>query len=131
VISVDTSVVVRYLVGTPPSQAARAAALIDGSDAVAISLVALVETAHVLRTQYGISRADILDTLVELLTRHNISVLGMPKGDVLTGLIGAKAISDSPIADALIAAAAKSAAALPLYSFDKDMPRHGVPVAMP
>ena len=50
-IGLDTSVLVRYLVGTPSAQARRAAALVDGADEVGVSPVALAECAHVLRTQ--------------------------------------------------------------------------------
>ncbi len=78
-ISVDTSVVVRYLVGTPVAQAKRASALVDGESRIGISVVALVETAHVLRTQYGIDRSNVVEVLIELLTRENIELLGLPK----------------------------------------------------
>ena len=131
VISVDTSVVVRYLVGTPPAQARRAAALIDATTEVGVPLVALVETAHVLRTQYGVERADVLEALIELLTRENFILLGLPKGEALAALVRARSVPGSPIADALIVASAKASSALPLYSFDKDMARHGVTVAVP
>ena len=57
-ISADTSVLVRYLVGTPVAQARKAAALIDGTDEIGVSTVALAECAHVLRTQYGVEQAD-------------------------------------------------------------------------
>jgi len=61
VIGLDTSVVVRYLVGSPHAEAAEAAALIDGDDECGISLVALAEAAHVLRTQYEVEQRDIID----------------------------------------------------------------------
>jgi predicted nucleic-acid-binding protein len=68
VIGIDTSVIVRYLVGWPRAQARRAAALIDDDGTeIGISLVALAECAHVLRTQYGIEQRDILDSLIELI----------------------------------------------------------------
>lgn len=51
VIGADTSVLVRYLVGTPPAQARRAARLVDGEDQIGVSVVAMAECAHVLRTQ--------------------------------------------------------------------------------
>ncbi len=53
-ISADTSVVVRYLVGSPPEQAERARILVDGDETIGLSLPVLVETGHVLRTQYGV-----------------------------------------------------------------------------
>ncbi len=76
-IGVDTSVVVRYLVGTPLDQAKRAADLID-DDAIEIgvSIVALAECAHVLRTQYGVDQRDIIDSLIDFIQRANVGVVG-------------------------------------------------------
>lgn len=130
-ISVDTSVVVRYLVGTPVAQAVRAARLIDGDQQIGVSLVALVETAHVLRTQYGVERGAVLDALIELLTRQNVELLGLPTNAALSALVRAHSLPGSPIADALIAATADWAKALPLYTFDKGFAAHGVMVETP
>jgi predicted nucleic acid-binding protein len=131
VIAVDTSVVVRYLVGTPTDQAARAARLIDGPETVAVSLVVLVETAHVLRTQYGVARADVVDALLDLVRREDVVVLGMTTADTTDVLVRARSQPGRPIPDALIAIAARAAGALPLHSFDREMARFGVPVAEP
>ncbi|MBI3752109.1 MAG: PIN domain-containing protein [Chloroflexi bacterium] len=130
-IGLDTSVVVRYLVGTPAGQARRAAALIDGADEVGLPVVALLETEHILRTQYGVARADVLATLIELVTRANVTIIGLPKADLLEALVRARSLPGGPIADAIIAATARWAGALPLYTFDEDLHRHGVPVATP
>lgn len=127
-ISVDTSVVVRYLVGTPEVQAARAAKLIDDAEMeVGVIVVALVETAHVLRTQYGVDRAVVLETLIDLLTRSNIELLGLPKAAALSALVRARSLPRSPLPDAWIAATSEWARALPLYTFDEVLP-HGVAV---
>jgi len=131
VISVDTSVIVHYLVGTPVSQAKRAAALIDGQSRVGIPIVALVETAHVLRTQYGVDRSDVLEVLIELLTRESIELLGLPKEAALAAFVRARPLAGSPLPDALIAATAEWAKALPVYTFDQEFGRHGVPVESP
>jgi predicted nucleic acid-binding protein len=131
VISVDTSVLVRYLVGTPAAQAKQATALVDGQSRIGISIVALVETAHVLRTQYGVARADVLEVLIELLTRENIELLGLPKEAALSVFVRARSLPGGPIPDALIAATAEWAKALPVYTFDQEFGRHGVPVANP
>ncbi len=130
-ISADTSVIVRYLVGTPPAQAKRARALMDGQVEIGIPLVALIETAHVLRTQYGVERADIVDVLIQLMTRENVTPLGLPRSDTLGALVRARSLPGSPIPDAFIAATATWAGATPLYSFDEDLHRHGVVVETP
>ncbi len=130
-IGVDTSVIVRYLVGTPTDQARQAAALMDGDQVMGISIIALIETAHVLRTQYGVARADGVAALIELLTRANVEVLGLPTERALQALVSARSLPGTPIPDALIAAVARWAGALPMYTFDATFGRHGVPVAQP
>lgn len=130
-IAVDTSVVVRYLIGAPAAQARRAAALIDGPAEIGLPLVALIETAHVLRTQYGLERADVIDVLIELLTRENIHLLGLANADALSALVRARSLPGSPLPDAMIVAQARSADALPLHTFDREMARHGIPVEVP
>jgi predicted nucleic acid-binding protein len=131
VISVDTSVVVRYLVGTPVAGARRARAVLDQQGPVGIPIVVLLETAHVLRTQYGVERRDVLDTLVELVTREDVETIGVSKSLVIEGLVRARALPGSPLPDALVIAMVRDAGALPLYSFDRDMARHGIEVRTP
>jgi predicted nucleic acid-binding protein len=131
VIGVDTSVLVRYLVGSPRAQAQRAAALIDGADAIGVSPVALAECAHVLRTQYGVEKADILESLIALVQRENVEVLGL-RADVLIGaLVRARQLPGRPIPDALIVAASLASNALPLATFDRDQGRYGIATRQP
>ena len=130
-ICADTSVVVRYLIGRPVGQARRAAGVIDGPEDVAISLVTVVETAHVLRTQYGVAREAIVDVMLDLIRRMDIRVLGMSHDDVVEALVLARAMPGRPIPDALIAIDARAAATLPLVTFDREMARYGVAVRLP
>ncbi len=60
--AVDTNVVVRYLTGDDPSQAARAKAAIDADD-IFISVTVLLESEWVLRSVYGFSRRDVAAAL--------------------------------------------------------------------
>lgn len=130
-IGIDTSVLVRYLVGTPAAQARKAAALIDGPGDVGVSTVALAECAHVLRTQYDVESGDILDSLIGLVQRENVRVLAI-RTDVLLGvLVRARQLPGRPIPDALIVASSVAADALPLATFDRDQRRYGVPVRDP
>ena len=130
-IGVDTSVLVRYLVDTPSAQARRAAEIMDGADEVGVSPVALAECAHVLRTQYGVERGDILESLIGLVQRENVRVLGQ-RTDVLLGvLVRARQMTGRPIADALIVAASTAADALPLATFDRGQRRYGVATREP
>ena len=131
-IGVDTSVVVRYLVGTPASQARRAAALFD-DDAIeiGISTVVLAECAHVLRTQYEVEQRAIIDTLIDLIQRENVRLLGGRANLVVELLVRARSLPGRPIPDALVVAAALEADALPLATFDRDQRRYGVETRAP
>lgn len=130
-ISVDTSVVVRYLVGSPAEQSTRAARLIDGDEEVGISVLVLAETAHVVRSFYRVSRSDIADQLIQLVTRGNVTPLEISKPDVLDALARARAFESSPIVDALIAASARALGGVPVATFDRRFGRLGVGVFEP
>jgi len=132
VIGVDTSVIVRYLVGSPVAQARRAAALIDDDGTeIGISLVALAECAHVLRTQYGVEQRDIIDGLIGLVQRENVRVLGLRTDLLVETLVRARALPGRPIPDAMIVASTLAADALPLATFDRDQRRYGIAVREP
>jgi predicted nucleic acid-binding protein len=132
VIGVDTSVIVRYLVGSPAAQARRAAALIDDVDMeIGIPLVALAECAHVLRTQYGVGQRDIIDGLIGLIQRENVRVLGLRTDLLVELLVRARALPGRPIPDAMIVASTLAADALPLATFDQDQRRYGIAVRQP
>ena len=60
--AVDTNVVVRYLTGDDPGQAARARAVIDAGD-VCVSTTVLLESEWVLRSVYGLSRTEVAAAL--------------------------------------------------------------------
>ena len=129
--SIDTSVVVRYLVGSPKDQARRAARLIDGDADIGVSLVVIAETAHVLRSFYRMSRADVVEILIDLVTKANVSPLEVSKSEVIDALVRARAFESAPITDALISATARAHGALPVYTFDQRFGRLGASVAAP
>ena len=125
-IGADTSVIVRYLVGSPPAQARRAARLIDGESEIGVTVVALAECAHVLRTQYEVPQRDIIDALIGLVQRENVRVIGL-RGDLLVEkLVRARTLPGRPIPDAMIVAGTVGADALPLATFDRDQRRYGI-----
>lgn len=130
-ITVDTSVLVRYLVGSPRPQAGRARRLVEGEQIVGLPIVALVECAHVLRTQYGLGQEAVIGLLVDLLQRQNIHLLGMRTETAVAFLVRARALPGRPLPDALIVAAALEADALPVVTFDRHMHRYGVATREP
>ena len=122
----DTSVIVRYLTGEPPRLAARAARIIDGARALAVTDVVIAETAFVLTTVYRIPRKTVVDALVDLLQKHNLGVLRLDKGAVLQGLLLCRPSNRVSFADAMVWSAARSARAEAIFSFDERFPREGV-----
>lgn len=63
-LAIDTNLIVRYLVGDEPGQAARARKLIDNNDAFVCTTV-LLETEWVLRSAYGFSVAQCAKALTD------------------------------------------------------------------
>ena len=132
VIAADTSVLVRYLVGTPVAQARQAATLIDDDDLeIGVSPVALAECAHVLRTQYEVQPRDVIDSLIDLVQRENVRTLGVSTELVVQHLVLARSMPGRPIPDALIVAAAVAGGAESLATFDGDQARYGIPIRRP
>jgi predicted nucleic acid-binding protein len=72
-LAVDTNVIVRYLTGDHPEQAAKAKALIDGSE-VFVSATVLLETSWVLGRILGTSRAPLLEALRGLVGLPTVTV---------------------------------------------------------
>ena len=131
-IAADASVIVRYLVGSPATQAVAAAALVDSPEMViGVSPVALIECAHVLRSQYQVPRRAIIDALIDLVQRENVRVLGLRTESVVEVLVRARSLPGRPIPDALIVAAAIGGGATALATFDRGQGRYGFPVMEP
>lgn len=127
----DTSVLVRYLVGSPAAQARRAARLIDGDEQIGVSVVALAECAHVLRTAYGIGQRDIIDSLIGLVQRENVGVTDARADILVAMLVRAREMPGRPIPDAMIVGAAVAADGLPMATFDAAQGRYGVAIREP
>ncbi len=60
--SVDTNILVRYLTGDHPEQAARARAVVDAGE-VFVSTTVFLEAEWVLRSVYGFSSAEVARAL--------------------------------------------------------------------
>ncbi len=118
-IGLDTSVVLRLLLGEPPDQTARAVAFLDhvrlrGDEAVISDLVA-AETYFALQHHYGVSKRDALMGLRRLLTGGEIAPVGsLAEVLAVDGLATAK----PGFVDRLIHAAYLSSSA-EMVSFEK------------
>ncbi len=122
----DTNVIVRHLLGEPAEQAAEASRIIEEVENLQVSAVALTETAFVLRSVYQVSRETIVDSLIALVERDNISTYAMDKSLVLRGLEMCRPSGRVSIADAMIWAAARTARASAIYTFDQRFPSDGI-----
>src|SRR5437764_5462744 len=83
----DTSVAVRYLTNDPPDLAQSAAAIIDTTDTLDIDRVIIAEIAYVLGSVYQRPRTEIVDVILELLHKDNVSPWGLAKADVISALL--------------------------------------------
>ena len=124
----DTSVIVRHLVGEPAGQANEASRIIEEVENLQVSVVALTETAFVLRSVYQISRETIVDDLTDLVQRDNISIYAMDKNLVLQGLRMCRPSGRVSISDAMIWAAARTDRASAIYTFDRRFPSQGIEI---
>lgn len=122
----DTSFIVRYLTNDPPESAAIAERVIDGEEPLAVTAVALVETAYVLTKGYGLSRQQVVDALVDLLGKENIAVLGPHRPLVVEALLLCRPSARVSFADAMIWADARGAQVARVYSFDRRFPSQGI-----
>lgn len=118
----DTSVIVRYLVGVPDEHAASARTLLDSDRPLVIPTVALAETAFVLTRNYGVSRADVVDALVRLLGRVNVSVHELPTAIAIQALMLCRPSGRIAFSDALIWAAARTTPERRVVTFDQRFP---------
>lgn len=124
----DTSVVVRYLVGDAPGLADRAERIIDGAENLQITDVIVAETAYVLTSVYEMEREVVVDHLVALLRKKNISTYALDKDLVLQALLLCRPSRRVSFADAMLWAAARSSGHPRVYTFDERFPAEGVTI---
>ena len=124
----DTSVVVRYLTGDPAELAEKAAQIIDGVDNLSITDVVLAETAYVLTSIYRVPRDVVVDHLIAFLQKENVLPFALDKSLVLHALLLCRRSGRVSFADAMLWAAARSAGAKVVYSFDERFPEDDLDV---
>jgi predicted nucleic acid-binding protein len=126
----DTSAVVRYLTADPPQLAEKARTLIEGPTQFQITETVLLESAHVLRTVYGIAREDVVDLLTALVARPNIRVHGIRDSLVAAGLALTRPSGRVSLGDALIWAVASQESPSRVHTFDQRFPATGIEVRL-
>jgi predicted nucleic-acid-binding protein len=114
---VDASLLVRYLTGEPPHLAEKAAQVLDGEETLGITEVALVETAYVLESVYGVPRKEVVDALLALLQKENLKAVGGGKDLWMRALLLCRRRRVS-FGDASIWAAALASGVRRVYTLD-------------
>jgi len=125
---VDTSVLVRYLTGEPADLAEQAAQILERSARVQITDVAVMEAAYVLASLYRLSRRLVVDTLIGLVQKENVVLVGLDKSIAIDALLLCRPSNRVSFGDAMIWAAARSAGAAIIFSFDARFPHEGIDV---
>ena len=115
-ISIDTNVVVRYLVADEPEQFRRATALIEG-DTIFVSLTVVLEVEWVLRANYRLGSPSIVSALRKFAGLSSV-VVSQP---VVLAQALAWAEQGMDLADALHLARSTECAAF--ASFDRGLAR--------
>ena len=122
-ITLDTNVLVRYLVSDHESQAEAARVLLDTLTVDRPAFVCrevMVELVWVLERAYGRSAGDIARVVLELLATEALVVEAA--ADVAYAALGYRA-READFADLMILAAARRHRALPVYTFDRGASR--------
>ena len=122
----DTSVAIRYLVGDDPTLAERAQRIIVGETLLWLSDGTLADIAHVLTRVYSIPRAAVVDELILLIRRPNVRMQSLDLSLTVQALQYCRPSGRVSFADALLWAAARSAGATAIYSFDERFPADGL-----
>jgi predicted nucleic-acid-binding protein len=123
VVTFDTNVLVRILVGDDPAQTKLAERLFKAhalGDGIFVPLLVLAEVAWVLAGGYGLERAMIHERLARLVRTRGVFVEDVEL--VLEALAQYRA-NNIEFSDLLIIGKASSSHALPLFTFDKKLLR--------
>lgn len=123
-IALDTNVLVRFLVDDDKAQSARATKLvrraIDANEPIVVSQVVLCELVWVLRFSYKVGRADLVDTLRDLLHAQHLT---FPDSDLLTRALDAFEYGQADFADYVIREHALGAGCQAVATFDRALLR--------
>jgi predicted nucleic-acid-binding protein len=114
-VSLDTNVLLRLVIGDAPDQTA-AAERFTGHGAW-VSVVVLVEAAWVLTTIYGLSRRELAATM-ERIARHRVLAMERPEA-VAAAIESFNRTAGVSFADCLILELARGAGHLPLGTYDR------------
>ena len=125
---VDTNILVRYLTGLPPDQAAIAADIIDSGAELWITVTSLAEVYFIMSRVAGIPRVEVVRALIDFMQKDNVFAYAVNKDFLLRGLEMTLPSGRVSVGDALIWAAVRTASSGAIYSFDQRFPEEGIRV---
>ena len=127
----DANVLIRYLTGAPGDQALGARTLIESDASLVVTAVALLETCCVLDKVYRVPRDILVDTVTQVILRHNITTADADKAHTAAGLGFCRGSGRVSYGDALIWASARTCRPARVYSFDQRFPEDEIEVEAP
>lgn len=125
--TVDTNVLLRWLLDDVPEQTAAAGALLTGEQRCVVPDVALIETVFVLDRVLLLSRPTIARSVEAILAVANLDLDRSVWRAALDDYLDHPKLS---ISDTFLAAQASASGRLPLYTFDKKLANQLVGVAL-
>lgn len=119
-IALDTSALLRHLLNDHPRMARQVGRLIEGPEAIGISVPVLIESIHVVRGHpYLRPNPDVADALIELLGHENVILVDLDADLASAAIAAVRHRSPRHIADALISATARQAGARQIVTADR------------
>jgi len=116
--SLDTNVLLRWLLADVPDQAARVDALLDAGERCTIDDTALIETVFVLERVMLLSRSAVADAIRTVLSTAAYDVERSRWSAVMDAYLERPRLS---VTDLYLAERARESGATPLYTFDKKL----------
>jgi predicted nucleic acid-binding protein len=123
---VDTNVAVRYLTDDPPGSSATARELMDALKGAVIPTVVLAEIGFVLSSFYGLDRTSVVEALIQLINKRNVSILELNRRTAVRALRYCQPSNRVSFADALTWAAARESGIGVIVTYDRRFPSEGV-----
>jgi predicted nucleic-acid-binding protein len=125
--ALDTNVIIRFLVKDDPVQTTNVYNKFKTSEKnkefLFIPLLVVLETIWVLESVYAVKRADILDSLANLML---MPILEFEKQPSIRSYINAAYETNNDLSDLLIAYSAKSSGCNAVLTFDKKAAKHNL-----
>jgi predicted nucleic acid-binding protein len=126
----DASVVIRYLTNDHPEMVESASRLLRSDQTLVLTGVTIMEIGYVLTRTYAIPRAQVVDSLADLMSSRNIETRPADKPTMLSALALCRNSGRVSFADAMLWAHAR-ATGEQVYTFDARFPTTDIEVLVP